>query len=124
MVLNQKGDVMISRQYRYETSCGHLFFFLGVSPNTSFFLALLASSDDVSRAAADSFRLQVSAWFGSGRRGPIIVRQGFEYECMRRRINEYTDNRLSTLPPRAPSNLSRFVTLCLHIVRLLWSQRR
>ena len=31
MVLNQKGDVMISRQYR----------------------------DDVSRAAADSFRLQV-----------------------------------------------------------------
>jgi AP-2 complex subunit mu-1 len=32
MVLNQKGDVMISRQYR----------------------------DDVSRAAADSFRLQVS----------------------------------------------------------------
>jgi hypothetical protein len=32
MILNQKGDVMISRQYR----------------------------DDVSRAAADSFRLQVS----------------------------------------------------------------
>ena len=38
MVLNQKGDVMISRQYR----------------------------DDVSRAAADSFRLQVSSVISEG----------------------------------------------------------
>ena len=37
MILNQKGDIMISRQYR----------------------------DDVSRAGADSFRLQVSIQFGS-----------------------------------------------------------
>lgn len=43
MVLNQKGDVMISRQYR----------------------------DDVSRAAADSFRLQVIAAKETGTQAPV-----------------------------------------------------
>eukprot|EP00544_Gedaniella_sp_CCMP2646_P008943 CAMPEP_0202492664 /NCGR_PEP_ID=MMETSP1361-20130828/9285_1 /ASSEMBLY_ACC=CAM_ASM_000849 /TAXON_ID=210615 /ORGANISM="Staurosira complex sp., Strain CCMP2646" /LENGTH=423 /DNA_ID=CAMNT_0049122895 /DNA_START=68 /DNA_END=1339 /DNA_ORIENTATION=+ len=43
MVLNQKGDVMISRQYR----------------------------DDVSRAAADSFRLQVVAAKETGTQAPV-----------------------------------------------------
>jgi hypothetical protein len=107
MVLNQKGDVMISRQYRYETSCGYHVFPSWRKPQH---LILLAPSDDVSRAAADSFRLQVS---GSGRRRPIIVRPCVGYKCTGLRINEYTDNRLSTLPFRAAINLS-FVTLCSH----------
>mmetsp|Transcript_15315 Transcript_15315/g.30509 ORF Transcript_15315/g.30509 Transcript_15315/m.30509 type:complete len:426 (-) Transcript_15315:451-1728(-) len=57
MVLNQKGDIMISRQYR----------------------------DDVSRAAADSFRLQVIAAKEAGSQPPVKIIDGCSFLYTRHR---------------------------------------